>query len=327
MPKKKNLIDLKDRKILAELDNNSRQTDSEIAKKVGLSKQVVNYRIQNLISKEIISNFYTIVNISKFGLDFYYIFIQLSNINKEQEKKLAEEIEKLDYVGWLVSGVGRWDFVVGVNANSVLAFEKYLSQLTNLCGKHLHEYIFTTLVSAEHLSYKFLPSKEIAYGVRQGEKKEAISLSEDDKKILKAISQNARLPITEISKKTNLPIHTISYHLKNLVKSEVIEGFKPKIDIGRLGYEWHLLLIQLQSASDRRKKEFLEFCKYHQNIYYVTNTIGLYNVMLDIHVNNMQEFKEVLLDIKEKFSDIVKLYESIIIFEEHKIDYLPKSLI
>ena len=36
MPKKKNLIDVKDKKILAELDNNSRQTDSEIAKKVGL---------------------------------------------------------------------------------------------------------------------------------------------------------------------------------------------------------------------------------------------------------------------------------------------------
>jgi len=327
MPKKKNLIDLKDKKILAELDNNSRQTDSEIAKKVGLSKQVVNYRIQNLISKDIISNFYTIVNISRFGLDFYYVFIQLSNINKEQEKKLAEQIEKLDYVGWLVSGVGRWDFVVGINADSILNFEKYLSQLTNLCGKHLHEYIFTTLVSAEHLSYKFLPSKDISYGVKQGEKKEAISLGEDDKKILKTISQNARLPITEISKKTNLPIHTISYHLKSLIKSNIIEGFKPKINIARLGYEWHLLLIQLQSASDKRKKEFLEFCKYHKNIYYVTNTIGLYNVMLDIHVNNMQEFKEVLLDIKEKFSDIVKLYESIIIFEEHKIDYLPKSLI
>ena len=39
-------LDLKDRKVLYQLDVDCRQTNSEIGKKVGLSKQVVDYRIK-----------------------------------------------------------------------------------------------------------------------------------------------------------------------------------------------------------------------------------------------------------------------------------------
>ena len=60
-------LDKKDFKILLELDKNARQTDSKIAKKIGLSKQVVNYRIKNLIKDELITKFYTLVNVG-FGI-------------------------------------------------------------------------------------------------------------------------------------------------------------------------------------------------------------------------------------------------------------------
>ena len=49
-------LDLKDRKILYELDSNSRQPLSQIAKKVGLSKEVVNYRIRRLEDQKIITH-------------------------------------------------------------------------------------------------------------------------------------------------------------------------------------------------------------------------------------------------------------------------------
>ena len=133
--------------------------------------------------------------------------------------------------------------------------------------------------------------------------------------------------MVDISKETRKPIHVINYHLKNMIKNKVIEGFKPKIDVNKLGYQWHLLLIQFQNITPERKKEFISFCKNHPKIYYVTNTIGLYNMMLDVHVKSSEEFKEVLLELKEKFSDIIKLYESIVLFDEYKIDYFPKKLV
>ena len=85
--------------------------------------------------------------------------------------------------------------------------------------------------------------------------------------------------------------------------------------------------MQFQRINEERKKEFLKFCKQHKKIYYETNTIGTYNLMLDVHVKTIEEFKGVLLELKEKFSDVIKLYESLIIFDEYKIDYFPKKLV
>ena len=53
-------IDKKDRKILYQLDLDSRQTVTQIGRKVNLKKDVVSYRIKKLIKKGIIKNFYTL---------------------------------------------------------------------------------------------------------------------------------------------------------------------------------------------------------------------------------------------------------------------------
>ncbi len=327
MPKKSTLLDERDKKILVELDKNSRQTDSEIAKKLGISKQVTNYRIQKIVENKIISNFYTIINVGSLGLNSYYVFLQLEKIDKNQEKELLEKINSLDYVGWLVSGTGRWDAVVLIYADFVSTFDKLLSEIINLCGDHLHEYNFTTLITAEHISYKFLAEMRDIHSAKQTEKIKEVSLDEIDKKILSAIAQNARLSIIEISHLIKMPPHVVNYHLKRLIKLKIIEGFKPKIDINKLGYQWHLLLIQIRNVTEARKKEFVNFCKQYKKIYYVTNTVGLYNLMLDAHVGSVEEFKEVLLELKSRFSDVIRLYESMIIFEEYKINYFPKRLL
>jgi len=327
MPKKSTLLDERDKKILVELDKNSRQTDSEIAKKLRISKQVTNYRIQKIVQRGIISNFYTIINVGSLGLNSFYIFLQLEKIDKNQEKELLDKINSLSYVGWLVSGTGRWDVVVLIYADSISAFDKLLNEIINLCGDHLHEYNFTTLISAEHISYKFLAETRDIHSVKQTEKVKSVTFDETDKKILGVITQNARLSIMEISNLTKISPHVVNYHLKRLIKLEIIAGFKPKINVNMLGYQWHLLLIQIRNITESRKKEFINFCKQYKKIYYVTNTVGLYNLMLDIHVNSVEEFKEVLLELKSRFSDVIRLYESMIIFEEYKISYFPKEML
>jgi len=327
MPKKSALLDERDKKILVELDKNSRQTDSAIAKKLRISKQVTNYRIQKMVERGIIANFYTIINVGSLGLNSYYVFLQLENIDKNQEKELMEKIHSLDYVGWLVNGTGRWDAVALIYADSISTFDRLLNGVIHLCGDHLHEYNFTTLISAEHISYKFLAETRDIHSVKQTEKVKMIIFDEIDKNIFGVIAQNARLPIREISRLTKIAPHAINYHLKRLLKLKIIAGFKPKININKLGYQWHLLLIQFQKTTENRKDEFIQFCKHYQKIYYITNTVGSYNLMLDIQVNTIEEFKEVLLELKSRFSDIIRLYESVIIFEEYKINYFPEELL
>lgn len=52
-------VDLKDRKILYELDLDARQSLTQLGKKVGLKKDVISYRIKGLQDEGIIKNFFT----------------------------------------------------------------------------------------------------------------------------------------------------------------------------------------------------------------------------------------------------------------------------
>jgi len=317
-------IDEKDRKILVELDQDARQSDSKIAKKLKTNKQVINYRIQKLQEKGIITNFYTLINTGKLGLNSHYVFLQLKKINSHKENEFLEKLNSLFYTGWVVSGTGRWDIILLVYAVNFENFDELLNEIIEICGEHLHEYNFTTLIYSEHISYKFLSKKSKI--VKLTEKQKEIKLDEKDKSILSRISQDARKNIVDISSETKLPPYVISYHLKRLIKEKLIEGFKPKIDISKLNLQWYLLLIKLQ-RNNKDIIKFMNFCKNHDKIYYLTNTIGLYNVMIDLHVKDIEEFKEVLFELKENFPDLIEVYESFIVFKENKINYFPERLL
>lgn len=83
---------------------------------------------------------------------------------------MLEKINSLNYVGWLVSGMGRWDVVLLIYADSISTFEKLLNNLINLCGDNLHEYNFTNLIYSEHAGYKFLKETREIESVKQTEK-------------------------------------------------------------------------------------------------------------------------------------------------------------
>lgn len=320
------IIDSKDGKILKALDENARQADSVIAKRVGMSKQVVNYRIRKLLERGIIERFYTVVNVGKLGLDSHYLFLQFQKIGKAKEREILERLHSLPHVGWLVSGTGRWDAILLLFADSIQACDVLLNRTLAACGEHLHEYVFSTLITAEHISYKFL-GVQGGRSVVQGEKEPVGILEDEEKTVLEAISQEARSSIASLSEQAGLPAHVVRYRIKKLESSGIIEGYKPKIDVHKVGYQWHLLLLSLQPAPDRRRDAFFSFCKQNDNVYYVTRTIGAYSLMLDVHVRNTEEFKEVLLQLKEHFSDLIARYESVVIFDEHKIEYFPAELL
>ena len=72
-------LDLKDCKILYELDINSRQSYHKIAKKVGLSKDSIIYRINKLQESGIIKQFHTVIDVGKLGFISFRLYLKLQN--------------------------------------------------------------------------------------------------------------------------------------------------------------------------------------------------------------------------------------------------------
>ena len=73
-------LNLKDKKILYELEKNARVTISDIAKKVGLSKQLVSYKIKRLEEERIIEGYHAIIDTSKLGYTTYRVYFTFPTI-------------------------------------------------------------------------------------------------------------------------------------------------------------------------------------------------------------------------------------------------------
>ena len=69
-------LDLKDRKILHQLDMDSRQSFRSIGRKVGLSKDVVASRVKKLQELGIIDRFYTEIDLFKLGYIMCDVFFK-----------------------------------------------------------------------------------------------------------------------------------------------------------------------------------------------------------------------------------------------------------
>ena len=87
-------IDLKDRKILYQLDLNCRQSNTHIGKKVGLKKDVVAYRIKRMQEEGIIKNFWTAINTFRLGYDVFRVYISLQTISQNIKNEIIQHFVK-----------------------------------------------------------------------------------------------------------------------------------------------------------------------------------------------------------------------------------------
>ena len=85
-------LDLLDRKILYELDINSRQSLNELARKLQRNRNVIEYRIKRLEEKGIIRNFVTLLDAGRLGLMIWNVYVEFQNLTREMENEIRSTL-------------------------------------------------------------------------------------------------------------------------------------------------------------------------------------------------------------------------------------------
>jgi len=317
-------IDLKDRRILNELDKNARQSNSEIAKKVGLKKNIVNYRIKQLEKKQIIKEYYTLIDSSKLGYYFFRIYIKLQNINPEKEQEFKEYLAKKQEITWIGTLTSKWDVLLGIHTLSLHKFREVWVDILNYSRLIIQDYNISILVDYVHYRKAYLMNEKkdtsgLSWTISSGLEKE--NFDDTDLKVIKQILTNARMPIIDIAKKLNLSATTIVYRLKQLEKKQIIKEYRANINYEILGYEYYKTDIHLNDLSIIPQLE--EFAKTNPNIVYVDKTIGGSDFEFDVEVKNLDEFLKIINTLLKKFSDKIRSYTYIRFLKYDKISYLP----
>lgn len=315
-------MDKKDKKILTELILNSRIPINQLAKKIGISREVAAYRLNNLIKEKIILSFNTIINTEALGFLRFGCCIQLKNITAQKEKEFLSFLINHNFVTYLGPIVGKWNVGFDLLARDREHLEKIIKEITNHAEESIESFIVINTGTEEFFPTKLMGiNKEIIYKKLN----KGIKLDKTDLEILKLMSNNSRIEYMEISKKLNLTPNAIKYRIKNLENSGVIQGYTISLDIKKLNYEWRNIRIKLTGNKVKLLKSFLRQSK---NVVYFYEYLGNENWDLDVGVivKDSLELREFILEMKEKFGNIIKINDIYSIIEESKGNYAPEGV-
>ena len=319
-------LDVKDRKILYELDVNSRQTNAEIAKKVGLSKQVVGFRIKRLLKEKLIDFLYTGIDISKIGFTVHKNYLRLQNLDKGKEKELINFLVNHPNVVWVASCDGKFDLAFGTWAKDMAFLDKTLTELNKEFGNYIAERQIATIIRGDYFIRDYLINKEKPSPYREsffGAVPDPIKMDKNDWEILVLLGKDSRITVVDISKEVKLSVDAIAKRIKKLEKSGVIKHYNIVPNKSKYPYLHYKVLIGFRNISEKGERSIKEYCRINPNIVYIVKSLGPWEFEIDIEVENTEKFRAIMMDIKTKFSEILKEYSALQIYQVHKYNFCP----
>ena len=148
MPKSsKKQIDEDEKRVIRELQRNSKESIDKIAKKCGFSRQKVWRIIKRLEKNKTIWGYHAVVDNNKVGLQRYFILVKRTNkpFSKEHidsiiKRKIKPEIAEK---GIIVDGTsyvhGDFDGVYEIRASNIRQVKKFCETLNNLSRDYISE--------------------------------------------------------------------------------------------------------------------------------------------------------------------------------------------
>ncbi|MFA6461453.1 MAG: Lrp/AsnC family transcriptional regulator [Candidatus Woesearchaeota archaeon] len=317
-------LDLKDRKILYQLDLDCRQTNSEIGKKVGLSKQVVDYRIKRFLQEGIVTRFATVVDTYKLGFSKYKIYLSLENANKEVIKEIINSLKLNKKTEWVATCSGKWDIIAGFIVKSVYEFDQAVKELDEKFSSYISLRETSISLGAPHWRKEYLlNNKEHHNVVLQGGKPGNVKVDEIDEEILRLLVNNGRMPITEIARRLRTTPRIVNYRIKNLKKEGIIMISRIFLDLNKFNWIFCKAFLKFRNLTKDKYNHFFQYCSGIKNLTYVINCIGAWDLEMDFEIEDFNTFHQIMLDIRDKFPEIIKHYDFVVAMNEDKLDYYP----
>lgn len=297
------LLDSNDKKILAQLDSNARMTYKEISKKTRIPKETVKYRIEKLEKEKIILGYWTVIDYAKRGMLLYRLYVKFQNNDPNKEKQLIDFLVARKEVKIVFRFSGSYDVALGIFVKSHHECEQFLDSLRKQFNNSMartHLSLFTSYVEYSK-TYLFGGEKQV---FETCSRSKPVLLDETDERILTLLEHNARISLVELAKKCNVTLATVRSHLRLLLKQGVIVGFRPLLNLEKLGYVYYKVDLFFNTPND----QFIRHVLSHPNVAYTEKSLISSDFEFDVEVQTHQEFISIMNSFAQKFPGVIREY-------------------
>jgi DNA-binding Lrp family transcriptional regulator len=318
----------KDIMILYNLDLNSRNSLNKISKDVKISPQLLNYKLKKFEEEQLIESHNTIIDYSRLGYISFIVCFKVNYVNDTIFKKLIKTFLKNPNTLSVIECGGRWDLIVKFIAKNSSAFNKEFKNILYENSKQLRNYDVLTIVVRHDYNRSYLINKKHDNNIDKiiGGDRNIYNLTDREKNILSLIIDDSRKSALTISQELNIHPKTVINDIKNLISNKIISGFRSQIDPTKYGFERNLVLIRYHNLSEDREISLINFCKNNQNIIRATKTFGLWDLLIEVETKNSTKFRNIFMELREHYEDIIHEIETLQIFKKHKDLTGPKYI-
>ncbi|MBT5022847.1 AsnC family transcriptional regulator [Candidatus Woesearchaeota archaeon] len=315
-------LDLKDKKILFELDKNARISYAQIGKKIGLSTELVHYRVKRLEKTKILTKYQTAVNYSKLGLIHFKICLKYSGISLKIEEELYFRLKNIPQIVWIAKCQGEWDCILSCTANNLIELDLIKDKIITLANNYISQksISISSKIWSFPRNYLINKNKETIFKMSGEQPK----LDEIDLKLLKILSENSRKPVIKIVKEMNSTVKIITTRIKKLLKTGVINNFRLVIDYDKLGINFYKTFFYLKNPDEKKVQQLLRKLNIHPNVIHNLKVIGDWDLEPEFEFENKEEFQKTIQELMNEFSDTIQRISVINILKEYKYTFFHK---
>lgn len=262
-------LNVKDKKILSELIKDPRESMSQIGRAVGLSKEVVRYRIERLLKAGVIQRIIPIINNFTLNVDTYRLLINLHNLKEGSRNEIVNELSKEPDIRVRILIESRYDLEILMNVSNSKDFYDFYQRFLNKYGPLILNKDLSIISRQWYLHHRYLLEENAPVIV--GEKK-AVALNENSKKILDLLKKDAGISVLDIANKINISPSSVIYSIRQMKESKVIAGYSMILNLGILGYNKCKVGISLSDLS--YKDEIIKYLINKKCVTRITEFMG-----------------------------------------------------
>ena len=315
-------LDRIDRRIARELDGNSRRPISELARRLKLGRDIVEYRIDRLKSEGVIRRFVAAINPYSLGLTIYKTYFRLE-VRPDSSQSLFAKLKKYPNIIWLAESDGAWDFMVGVIARSPSDYYSIQARLFAQLGSSVMASETSTVVETSIYQRMFGLEKLETGKMSLATTASEYALESFENRLLSALADDARLPVSTLAERLDSTPDIVRHRLQRLETAGVISGYRLDIGLQELGLVFVKAMIQLREWSLAELLRLESFCAQSHKVIYFIRQVGSFAVELELEVESYVTYYRFLDEMKRKFPRMVGFTETVFLRDENYHWVLP----
>ena len=318
-------MDRLDRRILFDLDCNSRRSLSELSRNVRLGRDLVTYRIDRLKSAGILNRCTAMINPYKLGLTVYKTYLKLE-ANKDRLAQFVAYLDKHPRTSWLAECYGKWDLVWCVLARSPKEIFDLQDGLFSEFRDLIVGYNVCTLVNYWWFPKKYLVGEsdceqkgwgfhcpEFTFGTTPDE----YVLDETEYGIVQLLSEDAQMSVMEMARRLGTTPAIVKYRTEKLEELGVIAGYRVDLNRASLGMTVFKVQVSPRIFDAEKEKGFHDYCRKHQNISAYYQQLGDYKIEFEVEARNYEDFSAVIDEIRERFPDYIRAMDYMMVRKDY----------